>query len=60
MSAFKKRENRAHIFNVALAAVISTALLIRGIIGGEASIATTVALYTPIILGLFVIVLPIS
>lgn len=59
MSVFKKRENRAHIFNVVLAAVISTALLIRGIVGGEASIATTVALYTPIILGLVVVMLPI-
>jgi methyl-accepting chemotaxis protein len=44
---------------VFIAAFISTALLVRAIIGGTATVGSATALFTPIVIGLVLIVIPI-
>lgn len=60
MSVFKDKIKRVHAFNILLTAIISSVLFVRGLFGGTASVGATIALYSPVFLGILIMNLRIA
>lgn len=60
MTQLKYNVRRVHFFNVIITGIISTFLLVQNIITGSLTLTIVIALYTPLLLGLGTIYLPIN